>query len=83
MWKISKNKLNKPDEDKDNTICIINIKEKDKDKSKCIDNMLTMAYFKKENELINNNNWTRKKTVILYLKYVKSGYSIVIITMHT
>ena len=58
---ISKNKLNRPDEDKDNIICIINIKEKDKDKSKCIDNMLTTVYFKEKNELINNNNWTRKK----------------------
>ena len=25
--------------------------------------MLTMVYFEEENELIDNNNWTRKKTV--------------------
>ena len=48
---------NRPYEDKDDTICIINIK---KDKSKCVDNILTMVYFKEENKLI-NNNWTRKK----------------------
>ena len=70
---------NRPYED--NTVCINNIKEKDK--SKCVDNILTMMYFKEENKLI-NNNWTRKKLsryfgkIILYLKYVKSGYYVVI-----
>ena len=64
-------------------------KDKDEAMSKCIDeNMLTKVYFEEEKKLIDNNHWTRKKTVksfgiiILYLKYVKSGYSIVI-TMHT
>ena len=54
---------NRPYEDRDNIICIIYIK---KDKSKCVDNILTMVYFKEENELINNDNLTRKKTVNIF-----------------
>ena len=54
---------NRPYED--NTVCINNIKEKDK--SKCVDNILTMVYFKEENKLT-NNNWTRKKTVKIFWK---------------
>ena len=68
---LSKNKLNRPDEDKhtpkdkDNTICIINIK--DKDKSECInENILTKVYIEEEKELIDNNNWTQKKTVKIF-----------------
>ena len=50
---LSKNKLNRSDED--NTICIINIK--DKNKSKCInENILTKVYVEEEKELIDNNN---------------------------
>ena len=71
----------------DNTICINNIK--DKDKGKCVnENILTKVYIEQEKKLIDNNNWTQKKLsryfgiIILYLKYVKIGYSIVI-TMHT
>ena len=72
----------------DNATCIINIKEKDK--SKCVNqNMLTKVYIEEEKELIdNNNNWAQKillrsfGTIILYLKYVKRGYSVVI-TMYT
>ena len=71
----------------DNTICIINIKHKYK--SKCVnENILTKVYVEEEKELIDNNSWIQKKLsrsfgiIILYLKYVKSGYFIVI-TMHT
>ena len=57
--------MNRHDEDKDNTICIINIKDKDK-----IDyineNIFTKVYIEEKKELIDNNNWTRKKNVKIF-----------------
>ena len=42
-------------------------KDKYKDKSKCInENILTKMYIEEEKELIDNNNWTRKKTVKIF-----------------
>ena len=62
---LSKNKLNRSDEDNNNTICINNIK--DKDKSKYInENILTKVYIEEKKKLIDNNNWAQKKTVKIF-----------------
>ena len=57
---------NRSDKDNDNTICIINI-IKDKDKSKCVnENILIKVCIEEEKKLIDNNNWTQKKTVKIF-----------------
>ena len=71
---LSKNKLNRLDEnkntpkdkDKDNTICIINIKDKNKTKSECKDeNKLVMVYFDEEMEVIKGADWIQRKILLV------------------
>ena len=76
---LSKNKLNRLDENKntpkDKTICIINIKDKNKTKSECEDkNRLVMVYSDEEMEVIKGDEWIRRKILLVFWNNNNNNY---------
>ena len=76
---LSKNKLNRLDENKntpkDKNICIINIKDKNKTKSECNDeNKVVMVYSDEEMKVIKGDDWIRKKVLLVLWNYYYHYY---------